>query len=67
MVCVYFNLRFYPAGRGYGYAGANRFRNRRGCFLYGKLRVADFVWSAGEDKEDEILEMLAKRPAEAEE
>ena len=44
-----------PAGRGYGYVAASRFKTREGCFLYGKLRRTDFL-PVGVAKPDEILE-----------
>ena len=31
------------AGRGYGYVAVSRFRRRSGCYLYGRLRRADFL------------------------
>ena len=52
---IYFDQHRYAAGRGYGYVGISRFRSRRGCFLYGKLRQTDFL-PVGEEKEDEVLE-----------
>ena len=55
MGCLYFNQHKYPAARGYGYVGVSRFRSRAGCFLYGKLRVTDFL-PVGEPKEDEVTE-----------
>ena len=52
--CVYFDQPM-PAGRGYGYVAASRFKTREGCFLYGKLRRTDFL-PVGVAKPDEILE-----------
>ena len=43
------------AARGYAYVACSRFKTRAGCYLYGKLRVSDFL-PAGEAKEDEVLE-----------
>ena len=54
MGCVYFNHHRHPAGRGCGYVGVSRFRSRRGCFLYGKLRRTDFL-PVGEEKEEEVV------------
>ena len=53
--CLYFDQHRHHAGRGYGYVGVSRFKSRAGCFLYGKLRVTDFL-PVGEEKEDEVLE-----------
>ena len=47
--------KYHHAGRGYGYVGASRFRERAGVYLYGKLRRTDFL-PVGEEKEDEVLE-----------
>ena len=55
MVCIYFNQHKHPAARGYGYVAVSRFRSRRGCFLYGKLRRTDFL-PVGEEKEEEVTE-----------
>jgi len=44
-----------PAGRGYGYVAASRFKTRDGCFLYGKLPRTDFL-PVGSPQPDEILE-----------
>ena len=52
--CLYFD-RHKPAGRGYGYVGVSRFKNRSDVYLYGKLRRTDFL-PAGPDKDDEVLE-----------
>ena len=53
--CIWFDQRRHHAGRGYGYVGVSRFKTRAGCFLYGKLRVTDFL-PVGEAKDDELLE-----------
>ena len=53
--CIYFDLKKYPAARGYAYVAVSRFVSRSGCYLYGKLRRSDFL-PVGEDKEEEILE-----------
>ena len=53
--CIYFDLKRYPAARGYGYVAVSRFVSRKGCYLYGKLRRTDFL-PVGEEKEDEVLE-----------
>ena len=55
MGCIYFDQHRHAAGRGYGYVGVSRFRSRRGCFLYGKLRRTDFL-PVGEVQEEEVLE-----------
>ena len=34
---------------------ASRFRTRRGCYLYGRIRRTDFL-PVGEEREDEVLE-----------
>ena len=44
-----------PAGRGYGYVAASRFKSRDGCYLYGKLRRTDFL-PVGEEQPDEVLQ-----------
>ena len=44
-----------PAGRGYGYVAASRFKSRAGCYLYGKMRRTDFLL-VGEAQPDEVLE-----------
>ena len=31
------------ASRGYAYVGCSRFKKRAGFFLYGRLRVSDFL------------------------
>ena len=43
MGCIYFDQHKHAAGRGYGYVAVSRFRSRRGCHLYGKLRRTDFL------------------------
>jgi hypothetical protein len=43
------------AARGYAYVACSRFKTKRGCHLYGKLRVSDFL-PVGELQEDEITE-----------
>ena len=53
--CMYFDLKKYPAARGYGYVAVSRFISRKGCYLYGKLRRTDFL-PVGEEREDEVLE-----------
>ena len=53
--CVYFDQKKRVAARGYAYVACSRFKTRAGCYLYGKLRVSDFL-PAGEAKEDEVLE-----------
>ena len=52
--CMYFDQPM-PAGRGYGYVAASRFKTRGGCFIYGKLRRTDFL-PVGLPKPDEVLE-----------
>ena len=42
-------------GRGHGYVAVSRFRSRRGCYLYGRVRRTDFL-PVGEEREDEVLE-----------
>ncbi len=55
MGCIYFDQRKYAAGRGYGYVAVSRFRSRRGCYLYGKLRRTDFL-PVGGDPDEEVVE-----------
>ena len=55
MGCVYFDQKKHAAGRGYGYVAVSRFKSREGCFLYGKLRLTDFL-PVGEGNDSEILE-----------
>ena len=43
------------ATRGYGYVGLSRFRTKAACFLYGRLRVSDFL-PVGESCEDDVVE-----------
>ena len=43
------------ATRGYGYVGLSRFRTKAGCFLYGRLRVSDFL-PVGKSCEDDVVE-----------
>ena len=56
MGCIYFDQKYFCAGRGYGYVAASRFRTRGGCFLYGHLRRTDFLPVGGESNADEVLE-----------
>ena len=49
------DLKKRVAARGYAYVACSRFKFRRGCYLYGKLRRSDFL-PVGEQKMDEILE-----------
>ena len=53
--CLYFDQKYHHAGRGYGYVGASRFRERAGLYLYGKIRRTDFL-PVGDEQEDEVLE-----------
>ena len=53
--CIWFDHKYHPAGRGYGYVAVSRFRSRAGCHVFGKLRRSDFL-PVGEPKEDEVLE-----------
>ena len=55
MGCIYFDQKYFCAGRGYGYVAASRFRTRGGCFLYGHKRRTDFLPVGGDD-EHEVLE-----------
>jgi hypothetical protein len=55
MGCIYFDQKYFCAGRGYGYVAASRFRTRGGCFLYGHKRRTDFLPVGGEGA-DEVLE-----------
>ena len=55
MGCIYFDQKYFCAGRGYGYVVASRFRTRGGCYLYGHLRRTDFLPVGGEG-EAEVLE-----------
>ena len=43
------------ATRGYAYVAGSRFKSKSGCYLYGKLRVSDFL-PVGEPRADEITE-----------
>ena len=52
--CIYFDQRKRAAGRGYGYVAVSRFKSREGCYLYGKLRMTDFL-PVGEELGDEVL------------
>ena len=52
--CVYFNQKFFAAGRGYGYVAVSRFRKRSGVYLFGKLRRTDFL-PVKEESPDEVL------------
>ena len=53
--CVYFDQKRRVAARGYAYVAVSRFNTQAGCYLYGKVRVSDFL-PAGEEKEDEVLD-----------
>ena len=53
--CVYFDQQHHVAARGYAYVATSRFKTRSGCYLYGKLRMTDFL-PAGDGREDEVLE-----------
>ena len=53
--CIWFNQKLYPAGRGYGYVAVSRFRQRSGCYVFGKIRRSDFL-PVGEPQDDEVLE-----------
>ena len=55
MGCIYFDQKYFSAGRGYGYVAASRFRTRGGCYLYGHMRRTDFLPVGGE-ADDEVLE-----------
>ena len=52
--CIFFDQKM-PAGRGYGYVAASRFKSRDGCYLYGRMRRTDFL-PVGEAQPDEVLE-----------
>ena len=54
MGCIYFDQHKFAAGRGYGYVAVSRFRSRAGCFVYGKLRMTDFL-PVGEQTEEEVV------------
>ena len=53
--CIYFDQKKRVAARGYGYVACSRFKTRNGCYLYGKLRLSDFL-PVGEELEDEVCE-----------
>ena len=53
--CLYFDQKYHHAGRGYGYVGASRFRERAGVYLSDKIRRTDFL-PVGDEQEDEVLE-----------
>ena len=53
--CIYFDQKYFAAGRGYGYVAVSRFKSRAGCHVYGKLRRTDFL-PVGEEKESDVLE-----------
>ena len=50
---IYFDQNKRHAGRGYGYVGVSRFKRRSGCYLFGKLRMTDFL-PVGDEKEEEV-------------
>lgn len=52
--CIYMNQKK-RAGRGYGYVAVSRFTTRTGCYLFGKLRVTDFL-PVGPDRDDEVFD-----------
>ena len=53
--CLYFDQKKFHAGRGYGYVGTSRFKNRAGVHVFGRLRRTDFL-PVGEEKEADVLE-----------
>jgi hypothetical protein len=53
--CLFFDQLKRVAARGYGYVAVSRFHSRAGCYVYGKLRVSDFL-PVGPEREDEVLE-----------
>ena len=53
--CIYMDQLKRVATRGYAYVAASRFKSKSGCFLYGKLRVSDFL-PVGEPRADEVTE-----------
>ena len=53
--CIYMDLKYRTAARGYGYVAVSRFKSRAGCHLYGKLRRSDFL-PVGPEQENEVLE-----------
>ena len=53
--CIYFDQKWHPAGRGYGYVAVSRFKTRAGCHLYSRIRRTDFL-PVGEEKEADVLE-----------
>jgi len=53
--CLYFDQKKRVAARGYAYVAVSRFESRAGVYVYGKLRVSDFL-PVGPEKEDEVLE-----------
>ena len=52
--CIYMNQKR-RAGRGYGYVAVSRFVKRKDCYLFGKLRVTDFL-PVGPDRDDEVFD-----------
>ena len=54
MGCICVDQHRHAAGKGYGYAAVSPFRTRHWNFLYGKLRMTDFL-PVGDEKEDEVL------------
>ena len=52
MGCIYFEQKYFCAGRGYGYVAASRFRTRGGCYLYGHMRRTDFLPVDGKADEE---------------
>ena len=51
--CLYFDQKKFHAGRGYGYVGTSRFKNRAGVLVFGKLRRTDFL-PVGEEQEADV-------------
>ena len=57
--CVYMDQLKRVASRGYAYVACSRFKSKSGCYLYGRLRVSDFL-PVGLPREDEITERGAE-------
>ena len=53
--CIFFDQRRRHAGRGYAYVAVSRFRAQAGCYLFGRLRMTDFL-PVGEQQPAEVCE-----------
>lgn len=52
--CIYMDQLKRVASRGYAYVACSRFKSKAGCYLYGNLRVSDFL-PVGLPREDEHI------------